>query len=251
VHVVVDYAGMAPGDVVTMIWEGTQGSGSQQQAAKVETVQPIVFPVSNATIMPNYNKTVWISYTVKRAGESSVMTSPTLSLLIQSLALQGSATFNSGTTGFYRCTAPSSITIPDDLPVGDVILTTSTSTPSPQVIVKNNSQLLSLYLINLVGSEAKAEATLFPTSMPGVGFRVVNTGIRQIAGPQSVTGQYVYSTNGAIELVKIGPITPGTLAAGVLAQMLCGSNRLYFMGWELMNDVAINVVRRRTTKGKR
>ncbi|GGA18833.1 Ig-like domain-containing protein [Dyella nitratireducens] len=259
VHVVIDYADMAIGDTVTMIWEGAAGAGSQQQAVKIETLGPIFFTVGNTVITPNNNKTVEIYYTVKRAGtpEAPPRESLSLSLAIQAPALQGNVTFVVGTTSFYRCTARSSITIPEDLPVGAVIETTPTAPASAQTSFTCSTSYSS-YLINQAGGEPKDSSVLFPTGIAGVGFRCKGTtNDPHSAGPKtSAAGTYGNgyddgTSGGAIEFVKTGPITRGTLSAGVLAQWLCGSNRLYYMGWQLMNDVTIDVVRRSSTGGKR
>lgn len=255
VHIVVDYAGMAIDDVVTMVWEGTAGGGSTSQTVEIKTLGPVVFTVGSSTIVPNYNKTVEIYYTVQRANRPGAFAevSALVELAIQNPTLQGNATFVVGTTSFYRCTARSSITIPDDLPVGTVIETTSTSSASAQTSFTCSTSSSS-YRVNLVGSQPKNDAMLFPTGISGLGFRLVYQGKPLTAGPglQNAGTYGNGGTTGAIEFVKTGSIAPGaTLSAGVLAQWLMGSNRLYDMGWQLMNDVAIDVVRRRSVKGKR
>ncbi|QAU22985.1 hypothetical protein EO087_02430 [Dyella sp. M7H15-1] len=183
VHIVIDYPGMAPNDVVTMIWQGTEGGGSQQQATKVEVVGPIIFTVDNPTIDPNTNRTVQIFYTVKRAGEPAVE-SPVLNLAIHGVPNMGLAPyFIGGTTSFYRCTARSSITIPEDLPIGAVIDTTSPISPSGWTAIYSWAYQSRQYLSNAIGGEPAQNSTLFSTGIPGVGFRLIFNGSAWPAGP--------------------------------------------------------------------
>lgn len=247
VHILINYPGMAVDDVVTMIWQGTEGSGSQQQATKVDEVGPIIFTVDNPTINSNANRTVRIFYTVKRTGEPTAE-SPPLVLAIQSPTSMGGAPyFLTGTTSFYRCTARSSITIPEELPIGSVIDTTPSSSPSAATLIYSWAYASQQYLSNVVGSQPAQSSTLFPTDLQGVGFRLIFNGSPWPAGPAiySSSGDFNnFNTTGAIAFVKTGPITPGTIRAGLLAQWLWGPDRLYGMGWQLMNDVAFNVVKR-------
>lgn len=256
VHVLINYPGMDVDDVVTMIWQGTEGIGSQQQAMKVDAVGPIIFTVDNPTIDPNVNRTVRIFYTVKRTGEP-VVESPVLVLTIQSPTNMGGAPyFIGGTTSFYRCTARSSITIPEELPIGAVIDTTPASGPSGWTVIYNWAYQSRQYLSNVIGSQPAQNSTLFPSGLQGVGFRLIFNGSPWPAGPAIYPSPEDYNftnanTTGAIAFIKTGPITSGAIRAGLLAQWLWGPNRLYGMGWQLMNDVTFNVVRGGSAGSKR
>jgi hypothetical protein len=256
VHVVVDYAGMAIGDVVTMIWKGTDGSGTQYQAVEVETLGPIPFTVDKPAISPNVNRTVRVLYTVRRAGTPGIpaVESSALELSIIDDQLWDQSSFHSGTTSFFRCAARTSITIPDDLPVGEVIETTASIGPSAYTGVLVGTDP-SHYRINLAGSQPGRSSVLFATRFPGIAFRVLYNGAPQISGPAGGPKGGVFNNagaNGQIQFVKTGPIASGAvLQAGVLAQWQVGATRVYYMGWQLMNDITINVVRRSSTHGKR
>lgn len=255
VHVVIHYDGMAVSDVVTMVWQGVAGNGSTSQTVTVNAVGPLVFTVDNAAITPNNNRTVKIFYVVQRAGtpEESAVTSSALNLAIQSLAMTGTVAFTgSTTTSFYRCKPSSSVTVPSGFPINTSFLTTPLVAPSARTTFSCPTGFTNC-VVNQVGSQPKSSSQIFPTRIPGVGFRAnIKMGAGRpdaviVAGPTTdndATGPYTNSgTTGQMELVKIGPMVSGTyvLPAGVLLKWLVGSNLLYYMGWQLMNDVTIIV----------
>lgn len=247
VHVIIDYADMALGDEVTMTWQGTAGSGSQQKKATIRALRPLSLTVAGTTIIPNYNRTVQISYNVQRAGlppDAPAVESLVLNLAIENLPLQTAVSFASGGTSYYRCVASSNnIIVPDDLAVGAVIHETPYVAPSARAYLRNVSVVPSHYQLNLMSSQPRHDATLFQTGIPGVGLRLLlnSNGIsnEMPAGPTlgNVAVLDNYGTQGALQFVKTGPITSGTLRAGVLVEWFVGSNRLYWMGWQLMNNV--------------
>jgi hypothetical protein len=246
VHVVIDYDDMALGDVVTMTWRGTAGAGSNTQTTRVTKLGAISFLISSAAITPNYNRTVQISYAVQRAGlppDAPAEESLVRNLAIENLPLQTAVSFFVGGTSYYYCRSPSgSIIVPADLPVGDVIYTTPYVDPFKRASLNNVSVVPSHIQINLRGSQPRHDATLFQTSIPGVGFRLLFIDSKGIvsakpAGP--VLGNAMVldndGTQGAIQFVKIGPITSGVLSGGAMTDWCVGSNRLHFMSWYLSN----------------
>lgn len=259
VHVVVNYAGMALGDEVVMTWQGTPGGGTQQQKATVGKLGPISFAVSISVVGASYNRTVQISYNVKRAGlppGAPAVESLVLNLGIEKLPLQTSVSFASGTTTHYRCVAPSNnVIVPDELAVGAAILTTPYIAPNDRAYLRRVSVAPSHCQRNLIGNQPPHDATLFPTSIQGIGFRLLlrSNGMNNLmlAGPTLVDVAVLDNdgAEGAIQFVKTGPIAPGTLGAGVLAMWYVGSNQLYWMGWQLMNAVTFAPDTRRGSVG--
>jgi hypothetical protein len=220
VHVVINDDDMKVGDTVTMIWQGTQGSGTQWQPATVTTLGHITFTVSLTVIRPNYNSTVQIGYTVQHKGDEEP-DDPTqwYDLLIQRPNFFGDLlVMVSANTAKYICNLPTNITIADNLPVNYVIATASTGYPDVRFTATTSKGATSVWVYSSFGSQPKDDSTLFPTSIPGVAFRFRydfgdGEGLMLLpGGPWQLDEGKEWTSSGTscvVEIVKTGPITAG------------------------------------------
>jgi hypothetical protein len=221
-----------------MTWQGTAGSGSQQQQATVEKIGPVVFLIGNATITPNYNRNVQISYTVLRSGApaGSEESSPSLDLAIQYIAMQGTSTASSNDSSFIF--VMNKLVISDDLKDGDVIATSSAVSPNNTRSVTTSSAQQSAFLYNGFGNQPKAESSLFPTKVPGIGFRLLygSGSLQPLLGGPTLYAK-TYSNSGmkaSLQFVKTGPIAAANpVSVDVFAQWYFGANRATFMSFLL------------------
>jgi hypothetical protein len=242
--VVPQYPGMAVGDQVTLHWEGTAGAGSATQTKSVATSGPLEFGIANTTITPNHNRTVRIRYTVDRLGD---VPSDTRQMLIQHWVLTGTATFETGTTSYYRC-APSvsEVMVPESLPIGAVITESRIADISALTLVVINADSHK-FAINNIGPQPRDDGTIFPTRIPGVGARMLYHTPDQIrylySGPRYLPpGRFQNGgTRGSIQFVKTGNMQSGTIPAGVIAEWRIAANRLYMMGFELTGSLRISL----------
>jgi hypothetical protein len=260
-HVVINYDNMKAGDKVTMTWQGTPGSGTNSQATTVTKVGPVTIEVDNTVIAPNYNRSVTISYIVRRVGETDDE-SPSLPLIlkIENIPSLGVCTFQSGTSNtWFKLPCQSSITIPSDLEVGKVILTTGVAGPvnvvdKTAMSTYSCSTTHSSLMRNINASQPAAASTLFATPIEGVGFRLVYNDNYVAAGPVELEPG-TYSNANAIakaEFVKTGPMAKtGTLRSGDGLAFEYKGSSLAYMTWLLANNLTINVVSRRSIEGKR
>jgi hypothetical protein len=240
---------------VTMTWQGTTGSGTSEQAFTVTKVGAITFTINNTVIAPNYNSTVTISYTVRQK-DAPDDESPSLpfTLKIENLPLAGTCTYAGGhnITGYFNCQTQMGITIPADLEVGSVILTSATVPPEQKTAYKCDTSH-SAWLLNAYSPEPASGSTIFPTGVAGVGFRVLYNGKYVAAGPEDIdAGTYTLEGSvGTVEFIKTGPMTTSYLSARSLAYWRRGANSLALIGWYLPNGLAFTVVSRQSIESKR
>lgn len=144
-----------------------------------------------------------------------------------SWAGSGWCVISSGNKETVSMTLPSTITLDPNTNVGDVLATSPVTVPSP-----SSSQLTCYYnspigVINVVGGQPGGSSTVFPTGVPGVGYRILHPDSSYPLPPwysdQIGPGTYTMSIGSALQLVKTGPISSGsTLSAGVLGYWLYG-----------------------------
>jgi len=104
--------------------------------------------------------------------------------------------------------------------------------------------------VNMIGPQPSSASDTFPTNVKGISMRfvryTVDTGLSDYfngggLGPNT-NGE---ASNGGnpvrrrlhVEFLKVGPVTSGTVSAGLIMQRIAGTNRLYFMGVELRNAI--------------
>lgn len=126
-------------------------------------------------------------------------------------------------------TLPSTITLDPNKNVGDVLATSPVTVPSP-----SDSQVSCYFynspigVINVVGSQPGGASTIFPTGVPGVGYRILHPdssyALTPWGGGRTIgPGTYTMSVASALQLIKTGPISSGsTLPAGILGYWLYG-----------------------------
>jgi hypothetical protein len=240
--VIPHYVGLEDGDQVTMIWEGTAGAGSTSQTKFVSGQTPPTFGVSNATITPNRNRSVKVLYRVERTQRNQVLLdSPSLNMLIEYLEPRGTVNFTSGSTTFFQFTVPATITVPSDLGIGGVVATSPTVSATPSTLVYCSTRTDAFYL-NMMGSQPATTSFVFPTGVNGVGLRIKReTGDRSGGLHSWGPGDATNGGTGTLEFVKTGPIVTSYIAAGILVEVMYGENRLYQMGWQLMNGITFKV----------
>lgn len=158
------------------------------------------------------------------------------------LALAGRAhagcqyTNNPGTVTFAP---PSTITLPNSLPVGTILWT------SPQIATANPPTLYcedsttNNGIANTWGNPAGSDETLFPTNVSGLSYRILHPDTSNLlsAYPYNASvpaGQITFSVASALQLVVTGTITPGSVLTGKVAQWnvdMCNGNYSNWYGF--------------------
>lgn len=169
-------------------------------------------------------------------------------LLLAAVALLGlpraahaSCSFDRGSSqGAYYVSVPTSIVNDPNIPVGQVLYT-STATPINQTVYFTCKKSGNGWgLLNDVGTTPGSTDDLFPSNVTGVGYRVLQKGTYIYPYPYfSLDGgsQWYESDAVTVEIVKTGNITDGSqLAAGPLASFKAGPQ-----GSGFIYDAVINL----------
>ena len=128
----------------------------------------------------------------------------------------------SGNNELVNMTLPATITLDPSTPVGTVLATSAQATPSPSSSQVTCNNTTNVGVINLTGGgQPNGSSTIFPTTVAGVGYQILHPNSNYILPPWGYdsigSGTYTLSVASAVQLVKTGPITPGsTLPAGTL-----------------------------------
>ncbi|MCP1373099.1 fimbrial protein [Dyella lutea] len=151
-----------------------------------------------------------------------------LSLLGLSQSARASCSFDRGSSqGNYYVSVPSSIVNDPGIAVGQVLFT-STATPiSPTVYFNCRHRGNGWGLVNDVGVTPGTTTNLFPSNVPGVGYRILQSGNYIYPYPYfSLDGSSSWYESDAVtlEIVKTGTIADGsTLSMGPLVSFEAGS----------------------------
>jgi type 1 fimbria pilin len=144
-------------------------------------------------------------------------------VLLSTLSMTARATcsFTSGSTSNVNISMPSStITINPSAAVGTVLASSAQFSPTPISSI-SCSGTTRIGVQNTVDAQPASGATIFPTGVAGVGYRIThpNTGnyLAAYSGDSIASGNYDLSVTSGFELVKTGPIANGAvLNAGTL-----------------------------------
>ncbi|MBC2381032.1 hypothetical protein HF257_19790 [Pseudomonas sp. WS 5106] len=245
--VVPHYAGMWVGDDITLVWGGGS-TGSQGEKVTSLGAQSISVPQS--VITQSIGKTLNFSYNVKRDGGTVASpASPTLSIAVQNPILTGTVRFSSGTTSYYKVTPTSTqVSVPSGTPNNTVVAQTNQLAASAET--RGTGTNWNMGNVNLIGPQPSTASNIFPTNVKGIGMRFVRYTIPTNSSDYFNGGGLGPNTNGEasngvnplqrrmhVEFIKVGPVTSGTIAAGYIMQRVAGSNRLHFLGVQLMSAI--------------
>lgn len=129
------------------------------------------------------------------------------------LMAQASCSFTSGNTSNVNITFGSStITIDPNLPVGATLASSGQFTPTPisQISCTGTTRI---GVTNVAGSQPASGATIFPTGVAGIGYRVTHPDASSYLvaypGDSIASGSYQMSVTSGLEFVKTGPIANG------------------------------------------
>jgi hypothetical protein len=267
--VLIRYDGIRIGDVVTIFLQGPPGFGVYQQATRVTDLimysNGVWLGLDESVLAPYYNSSVRIGYTVQRNGIPVGPTEPTswYELLIQNIPLQGVLRRISGGGVAYYCSIPqTSITIPEDLPIGAEIFTTTEclvmyDTDTSMEFSTNPSTFVTTYGW---AQQPKSDSITFQAvfadtpiaSTSGVAYQILfDAGDGKGANPLSA-GPWIYpedtfvqarGSKAYLRFIKTGPITSGMITAQVNAAYLTfGYGRTIFGLFSPYPAVTINVV---------
>ncbi|MGF6093986.1 hypothetical protein [Pseudomonas sp. 18175] len=245
--VVPHYAGMWVGDDITLVWSG--GSAGSQ-GKKVTSLGAQSISVPQSVITQSIGKTLNFSYNVKRQGGTVASpASPTLSIAVQDPVLTGTVKFTSGTTSYYKVTPTSThVSVPSSTPNNRVVAQTNQLAASAET--RGTGTNWNMGNVNLIGPQPSTTSDIFPTNVKGIGMRFVRFTIPTNVSDYFNGGGLGPTTNGEasngvdplqrrmhVEFIKVGPVTSGTIAAGYIMQRVAGSNRLHFLGVQLMSAI--------------
>ena len=245
--VVPQYTGMWIGDDITLVWSGGS-SGSQSK--KVTSLGAQSIPLSESIIKQSIGRTLSFSYHVKRAGGTvSSPSSPTLSLSIQNPVLTSTTRFSSGSTSYYRVAPQSTqVLVPSSTPNNTVVVRTDQVAASAETRATGTNW--NMGNVNMIGPQPSSTSNIFPTNVKGIGVRFVRYTVDNGSSDYFNGGGLSPNTNGEasnggspvrrrlhVEFLKVGPVTSGTVPAGLIMQRVAGANRLYFLGVELKNAI--------------
>ena len=246
--VIPEYKGMTVGDEVSMHWAGALGAGSLTESRRVNYIEDMVFAVRPTTFNPNIGRTVSVTYSVNRGGVEMAYSAPYTFTITQPVVTGGIAVLRIGSAdSYFSCQFPSTITVPESLPIGSEIALSSYAHPSWQT----DYDLLDdghIFYMNENGPQPPLNASVAETSVKGVGFILW----RQWEGQPEVELNWRLDPRvkqwygneatsfGIIQLIKTGPVIPGTLQ-GVLARRYVGSNRFPYMHYKITRPVTILV----------
>lgn len=245
--VVPHYAGMWVGDDITLVWGG---GSTGSQGKKVTSLGAQSISVPQSVITQSIGKTLNFSYNVKRDGGTVASpASPTLSIAVQNPILTGTVRFSSGTTSYYKVTPTSTqVSVPSGTPNNTVVAQTNQLAASAET--RGTGTNWNMGNVNLIGPQPSTASNIFPTNVKGIGMRFVRYTIPTNSSDYFNGGGLGPNTNGEasngvnplqrrmhVEFIKVGPVTSGTIAAGYIMQRVAGSNRLHFLGVQLMSAI--------------
>lgn len=142
-------------------------------------------------------------------------------VLMLALPLAAHAACDTYMNSDHGVTLPSTITVPDSLPVGGLITRQPfTGVVPDRFITCRTATIISLFGRYPRGTDPLTQA--YPTEAPGVGMRISirdsrpRTNFYSIVSGQQVqaSGTYPIFTNAEVYFYKIGPITGGTVPSG-------------------------------------
>jgi type 1 fimbria pilin len=142
-------------------------------------------------------------------------------LSILPMVARASCQFISGTTSNVNISMPSSVvTINPNAAVGTVLVSSAQFAPNTTSELSCNNTTR-IGVMNVISSQPASGATIFPTGVPGIGYRIPHpdTGSYLLAysGDTVASGDYDLSITSGIELVKTGTIANGAVVrAGTL-----------------------------------
>lgn len=142
-------------------------------------------------------------------------------LAVLPMAARASCQFISGNTSNVNVSMPSSvITINPNAAVGTVLASSAQFAPTTTSELSCTGTTR-IGVMNLVGSQPATSATIFPTGVAGVGYRIphpdTSSYLLAYGGDSVASGNYDLSITSGIELVKTGTIANGAvLSAGTL-----------------------------------
>lgn len=137
------------------------------------------------------------------------------------IAARATCSFSNGTTSNVNISMPSStITISPTAAVGTVLASSAQFSPTPTSSV-SCSGTTRIGVQNTISTQPASGATIFPTGVAGVGYRITHPDsgnyLEAYSGDSIAAGNYDLSVTSGIELVKTGPIANGAkLNAGTL-----------------------------------
>jgi len=145
-----------------------------------------------------------------------------LALTLAPLSAFAVCSLSSGRTETVSMTvSPATITIDPSTPVGTVLATSPVTNPNPNSSQVTCTNTTTIGVVNAMGDQPNGSATIYPTGVAGVGYRLLhpdNSNYLPPWGFDSIdSGTYTLSVATAVQLIKTGPISGGsTLGAGTL-----------------------------------
>lgn len=132
-----------------------------------------------------------------------------------SLAARATCSFSSGTTSNVNISMPSSvITIDPNAAVGTVLASSAQFSPTP-ISSLSCTGTTRIGVSNVISTQPASGATIFPTGVAGVGYRVTHPDagnyLEAYSGDSIAAGNYDLSVTSGFELVKTGPIANGAV----------------------------------------
>jgi type 1 fimbria pilin len=115
----------------------------------------------------------------------------------------------------------STVTLDPNASVGTVLATSAVTTPNPNDSQVTCTGTTTIGVINLVNAQPGGGSTIYPTGVSGVGYRILHPDSSYYLPPYGSdsigAGTYNLSVGSALQLVKTGPISSGSvLSAGTL-----------------------------------
>ncbi|GAA0691217.1 fimbrial protein [Dyella marensis] len=151
-------------------------------------------------------------------------------MLLLPLGAQASCSFTSGNTANVNISFGSTtITIDPNLPVGATLASSGQFSPTPISQISCNSTT-TIGVVNVAGSQPASGATIFPTGVAGIGYRVTHPDtssyLRAYPGDSIASGSYQMSVTSGLEFVKTGTIANGaTVGSGTMGYWRYDNNR--------------------------
>lgn len=144
-----------------------------------------------------------------------------LALTLSPLSAFASCTLSGNAETVKMTVSPATVTIDPNAAVGAVLATSSLTSPNPATSSVTCTGTTTIGVTNVIGDAPNAGATIYPTNVSGVGYRLLHPDSSYYLlpyGSDSITsGTYTLSVGTVVQLVKTGPIASGsTVTAGTL-----------------------------------
>lgn len=121
--------------------------------------------------------------------------------------------------GAVTFTPPTTITLSNSLPVGTILWTSSQIDPTSPPTLNCENTTTNNGIANTSGNPTGSDETLFPTSVPGLSYRILHPDSSTLlsAYPYNASvpaGQITFNVASALQLVVTGTIAPGSVLTG-------------------------------------